>query len=87
MKKNKLYFNNLSTQSGSRDIFDLFSTFGKVKNLEIFNDPILMRSKGQGIIEMENLQAANQCVDKLNGATFMGKIISVVWAPQAFARV
>lgn len=77
MKKNILYFENLNVLSKTKEIFELFSKFGKVIKVNLEKDPILYRSKGKGVVEMENLQNADDCIDKLNGSTVMGKIISV----------
>lgn len=85
MKKYKLYFKNLDALSKSKEIVELFSKFGKVKSMILLKDPILFRSRGRGFIEMESFQNALECIEKLNGEKFMGKIISVSWASGSFA--
>ena len=87
MKKNVLYFKNLNLKTTPSQLLELFSIFGNVKQLRIIRDPVLLRSLGKGNIKMKNFHDAANCIEKLNGAFFMGKTISVTWAKRVALTV
>lgn len=76
-KKYSINIMNLAKFTNVQDLKKLFSQFGKVTNARINTDPILFRSKGSGSIQMNDIHSANNSIEKLNGTSFMGKIISV----------
>jgi hypothetical protein len=73
----KLYVGNLAYEAAESDLFDLFSTVGKVKNVEVAMDRRSGRSKGFGFVEMEALDSAKAAAEKLNRTDFMGRQIVV----------
>jgi hypothetical protein len=73
----KLYVGNLAYEAAERDLFDLFSKIGLVKNVEIAMDRHANRSKGFGFVEMETLDTAKEAAVKLNRTDFMGRQIVV----------
>jgi RNA recognition motif-containing protein len=73
----KLYVGNLAYEAAERDLFDLFSKVGLVKNVEIAMDRHSQRSKGFGFVEMETLDTAKEASAKLNRTDFMGRQIVV----------
>ncbi len=73
----KLYVGNLAYEAAERDLFDLFSKVGLVKNVEIAMDRHSNRSKGFGFVEMGTLETAKEAAEKLNRTDFMGRQIVV----------
>jgi RNA recognition motif-containing protein len=73
----KLYVGNLSYEAAEKDLFDLFSNVGLVKNVEIAMDRHSQRSKGFGFVEMETLETAKDAAAKLNRTDFLGRQIVV----------
>src|SRR5208282_1973890 len=73
----KLYVGNLAYEAAERDLFDLFSKVGAVKNVEIAMDRRAYRSKGFGFVEMETLETAKEAAAKLNRTDFMSRQIVV----------
>ena len=68
---------NLAYEAAEKDLFDLFSKVGLVKNVEIAMDRHANRSKGFGFVEMESLETAKDAAAKLNRTDFMGRQIVV----------
>jgi RNA recognition motif-containing protein len=73
----RLYVGNLSYDTAESDLFDLFSTVGGVRNVELVMDRRANRSKGFGFVEMNALDIAKQAVMKLHRTEFMGRQIVV----------
>ncbi len=73
----KLYVGNLAYEATEKDLFDLFSNVGLVKNVEVAMDRRSNRSKGFGFVEMEALDTAKAAAEKLNRTDFMGRQIVV----------
>lgn len=80
----KLYVGNLSYNINDEDLMNRFAEFGTVTSAKVITDRETGRSKGFGFVEMESDDQANSAIDKLNGADFQGRNISVSEArPQA----
>ncbi len=69
----RLYVGNLSYEVSESDLFDLFTSAGKVRNIEIARDRSTERSKGFGFAEMETLEDAKGAQTKLNGYELQGR--------------
>lgn len=73
----KLFVGNLSFKAGDNDLQTLFSQYGAVTSAKVMTDKFTGRSRGFGFVEMQDDNAANQAIDKLNGAQFMDRAITV----------
>ena len=73
----KLYVGNLAYEASEGDLFDLFSKYGEVKNVEIAMDRHSQRSKGFGFVEMQVIETAKEAAAKLNRTDFLGRQIVV----------
>jgi hypothetical protein len=75
----KLYIGNLSYDASESDLFDLFSTIGAVKNVEIARDRN-SNSKGFGFVEMSSIEAARELAGKFHRTQFMDRQLVVTGA-------
>jgi RNA recognition motif-containing protein len=73
----RLYVGNLSYDTSESDLYDAFTRYGVVKNVEIIMDRRTQRSKGFGFVEMETLAAARKAAVALHRLDFMGRTIVV----------
>ena len=71
MQGSKLYVGNLSYSVVDRDLFELFSNYGKVKYVNIFD------GEGFGFIEMSNQSEAKEAKKALNNLAFEGRYLKV----------
>ncbi|MGA1823162.1 MAG: RNA recognition motif domain-containing protein [bacterium] len=71
MHGTKLYVGNLSYSVVDRDVFDLFSHYGKVKYVNIFD------GEGFGFVEMSNQLEAKEAKEALNNLEFAGRYLKV----------
>ena len=74
MAKN-LYVGNLSFDATADDLQQLFSQYGTVTRSQIISDRETGRSRGFGFVEMED--GAEEAVEKMNGASFQGRTLTV----------
>lgn len=72
-----IYVANLSWNTNSDSLQDLFSQFGEVTSAYIINDRETGRSRGFGFVEMPDDEAGQKAIDTLNETDFEGKTISV----------
>ncbi|EDO15573.1 hypothetical protein Kpol_487p6 [Vanderwaltozyma polyspora DSM 70294] len=71
-EKNELiYCSNLPFSTAKSDLFDLFETIGKLKNAELKFDQ-KGNPTGVAIVEYENVDDAQVCVDRLNNYNYGG---------------
>jgi RNA recognition motif-containing protein len=73
----KLFVGNLSFKAGDNDLEKLFSDYGAVTSAKVMTDKFTGRSRGFGFVEMQDDQAAQEAISKLNGAQFMDRAITV----------
>jgi RNA recognition motif-containing protein len=73
----KLFVGNLSEETTSTEIRDLFSAVGVVESCELVTDTRTGRSKGFGFIEMNSRETANAAKEKFNGHSLHGKTLKV----------
>jgi len=73
----KLFVGNLSEETTSAEIRDLFSAVGEVESCKLIADRETGRSKGFGFVEMNSREAANAAKEKFNGHSLHGKTLKV----------
>lgn len=73
----KLYVGNLSYQTTSSELEQLFSSHGTVQSAEVINDRTTGRSKGFGFVEMGSDQEAEAAISALNGKTHGERALTV----------
>ena len=81
MQSNKLYVGNISYNSTSQEVEDLFSKYGTVTYVKI------IEGKGFGFVEMSNQEEAENAKKDLDGYEFKGRNLKVDEArPQSQQR-
>ena len=73
----KLYVGNLSYNTTSSDLEQLFSQHGTVQSAEVISDRDSGRSKGFGFVEMGSDQEAQAAITALNGQQHDGRTLTV----------
>ena len=73
----KLFVGNLSEETTSAEIRDLFSAVGVVESCQVIADRETGRSKRFGFIEMDSRETANAAKEKFNGHDLHGKTLKV----------
>ena len=71
MQGSKLYVGNLSYSVTNKQLEELFSTYGKVKQIDIIT------GKGIGFVEMSAPSEAEKAKKGLDGSDFMGRTLKV----------
>src|SRR5690348_12568461 len=74
---NKIYVGNLSYETQSSDLEQLFAPHGSVQSAQIINDRDTGRSKGFGFVEMSSDQEAQAAIAALNGQQNDGRALTV----------
>lgn len=73
----KLYVGNLSFQTSSFDLEELFAGIGTVESASVVEDRETGRSRGFGFVEMANQEDGEKAIAELNGTDFAGREIKV----------
>ena len=73
----KLYVGNLSYNTSSSDLQQLFGQHGTVQSAEVINDRDTGRSKGFGFVQMGSDQEAQAAIAALNGQEHDGRALTV----------
>ncbi|MDB5298075.1 MAG: recognition motif protein, partial [Phycisphaerales bacterium] len=73
----KLYVGNLSYNTTSSDLEQMFSQHGAVQSAEIISDRDTGRSKGFGFVQMGSDEEAQAAIDALNGQNVDGRNLTV----------
>ena len=73
----KLFVGNLSFDTTSDEIRDLFSEVGPVELCQVITDRDTGRSKGFGFVEMNSKAEANTAKEKFNGQDLHGRALKV----------
>ncbi len=72
-----IYVGNLSYNTTSDSLNQLFSEYGNVNSARVIMDRETGRSKGFGFVEMENDDDAKQALEALNNYDFDGRALRV----------
>lgn len=72
-----IYVSNLSFNTGSESLQQLFSEYGEVTSVKIITDRETNRSRGFGFVEMTNDSEGETAISKLHETEFEGKTINV----------
>src|SRR5688500_563973 len=73
----KLYVGNLSYNTTSSDLEQLFSQHGTVQSAEVISDRDSGRSKGFAFVEMGSDEEAQAAITALNGQQHDGRALTV----------
>lgn len=73
----KLFVGNLSSNTTSEEIRELFSSAGSVESCQVVTDLETGRSKGFAFVEMNSIEAANAAKENFNGHDLNGKALKV----------
>lgn len=73
----KLYVGNLSFNTGSAELEQLFAGIGAVESASVVEDRITGRSRGFGFVEMASADDGNKAIAELDGTDFDGRQIKV----------
>lgn len=73
----KLYVGNLSYNTTSSDLEQLFGQYGTVQSAEVISDRETGRSKGFGFVQMGSDQEAQAAIDAMNGQQHDGRNLTV----------
>jgi RNA recognition motif-containing protein len=73
----KLYVGNLSFQTTSQELTELFTQAGTVESANVIEDRDTGRSKGFAFIEMSTQDEANSAIEQFNGKEIGGRSLKV----------
>jgi RNA recognition motif-containing protein len=73
----KLYVGNLSFQTSSEDLQELFSQAGTVESANVVEDRDTGRSRGFGFVEMATKEEGEAAIQQFNGKEFGGRNLTV----------
>ena len=73
----KLYVGNLSFQTSSEDLRDLFAQAGTVESANVVEDRDTGRSRGFGFVEMSSKEEGEAAIQQFNGKELGGRPLTV----------
>ncbi|MCU1263691.1 MAG: hypothetical protein JWM21_9 [Acidobacteria bacterium] len=73
----KLYVGNLSFQTSSEDLQQLFSAAGTVESASVVEDRDTGRSRGFGFVEMSSKEEGEAAIAQFNGKEVNGRALNV----------
>jgi RNA recognition motif-containing protein len=72
-----IYVGNLTFNTNSADLENLFSAHGSVSKAQVVTDRDTGRSRGFGFVEMDSADDAQKAIDALNGKDVDGRQLTV----------
>ena len=73
----KLYVGNLSFQTSSNDLQELFAQAGTVESANVVEDRDTGRSRGFGFVEMSSKEEGQAAIEQFNGRDLNGRNLTV----------
>ena len=73
----KIYVGNLSFQTSSEDLQELFSQAGTVESVNVIEDRETGRSRGFAFVEMSSTEEGNAAIEQFNGHEVGGRTLNV----------
>ena len=73
----KLYVGNLSFNTSSQDLNEIFGAIGTVESTNIIEDRETGRSRGFGFVEMSSKEEGENAIAQLNGKEVDGRELKV----------
>ena len=73
----KLYVGNLSFQTSSEDLQQLFGQAGTVESASVVEDRDTGRSRGFGFVEMSSPEEGKAAIEQFNGQEVGGRALNV----------
>ena len=73
----KLYVGNLAFSVTDDELGQAFESFGTISSARVVMDRMSGRSKGFGFVELEDDQAADDAISKMDGQTIGGRPVRV----------
>lgn len=73
----KLYVGNLSFQTSSDELQQLFSQAGTVQSVNVIEDRETGRSRGFGFVEMSSKEEGHAAIQQFNGHEVGGRALNV----------
>jgi cold-inducible RNA-binding protein len=73
----KLYVGNLSFQTSSSDLQELFAQAGTVESANVVEDRDTGRSRGFGFVEMSSKEEGEAAISQFNGRDLNGRNLTV----------
>ncbi|HLM00363.1 MAG TPA: RNA-binding protein, partial [Pyrinomonadaceae bacterium] len=73
----KIYVGNLSFNTSTQDLEDMFGEFGTVQSANIIEDRETGRSRGFAFVEMSSNEEAQAAITALNGKDMDGRSLTV----------
>lgn len=72
-----IYVGNLTFNTSSSDLENLFTEYGEVIKAQVINDRDTGRSRGFGFVEMASSEEASAAIGELNGRNVDGRDLTV----------
>ena len=73
----RIFVGNLPFSATDQVLQETFAQYGTVESAKVITDRMSGRSKGFGFVEMSNDAEAQAAIEKLNGAEYEGRTITV----------
>lgn len=74
---NKLFFAGFPSDVEEEDLFNVLSTFGRLRAFVLATDKQTNRSRGFGHCEFETDLETESCLKRLNGVNIEGKTVTI----------